>query len=68
MSDCRWATAEKCKESVYVRDCYRRTGRGPSGFQMHYTEKQCGRRPKYAGYCWQHRKAQEQTQEGKEKV
>ena len=56
--DCRWASINpgQCKELVYKRDCYRRTGRGPSGFEMHYTEAQCGRKAKYNGYCHQHKK------------
>ena len=52
--DCEYAAPDRCKEQVYVRDCYRRTGRGPSGFEMHYTEKQCSRKRQNEGYCWQH--------------
>jgi hypothetical protein len=45
----------QCAEGVYVRDCYRRTGRGPSGFEMHYTYQQCSRKAKYGDYCFQHK-------------
>ncbi len=46
---------ERCLETVFVKDQYRRTGRGPSGFEMHYTEKQCSRKhQKDSEYCWQH--------------
>ncbi len=44
----------QCKATVYVRDTYRRTGRGPTGFEMHYTQRQCSRRAVEAGYCRQH--------------
>ena len=44
----------QCKEMVYVKDVYRRTGRGPSGFEMHYNRQQCKRKAKPNGYCWQH--------------
>jgi len=44
----------QCKEMVYVRDTYRRTGRGQSGFEMHYTCQQCKRKAGVNGYCWQH--------------
>lgn len=46
---------ERCLETVYVKDVYRRTGRGPSGFEMHYTEQQCSRKhQEERQYCWQH--------------
>lgn len=48
-------TAEHCKATVYHRDQLRRTGRGPTGFEMHYTEDQCKRKPYKGGYCWQHK-------------
>jgi hypothetical protein len=48
---------DRCREVVYVRDTYRYTGRGRSGFELHYTRKRCSRKAKYDGYCWQHRKA-----------
>ena len=28
---------------MYKRDTYRRTGRGRSGFEMHYDKEQCSR-------------------------
>jgi len=52
----------QCKEMVYVKDIYRRTGRGPSGFEMHYNRRQCKRKAKFnvkdntVNYCWQHQK------------
>ena len=44
----------KCSEIVYKRDCYRRTGRGPTGFEMHYSEDQCQRKRTHGDKCWQH--------------
>lgn len=45
---------KKCSETVYVRDCMRRTGRGPSGFEMHYSRQQCSRNAVEDGLCRQH--------------
>jgi len=45
-----------CKMMVYVRDTYRRTGRGPSGFELHYERRQCKRKAQPNGYCWQHQR------------
>jgi hypothetical protein len=45
----------RCQAKVWKRDCLRRTGRGKSGFEMHYEECQCRRAGKYDGRCWQHR-------------
>ena len=36
--------SEQCKETVYVRDTYRYTGRVKGGFQMHLTRRQCSRK------------------------
>lgn len=47
-----------CVAAVWKRDCYRRTGRGPTGFEMHYTKEQCRRRATNDGRCWQHRDKQ----------
>ena len=33
----------RCQAAVYKRDQYRRTGRGPGGFSMHYNREQCTR-------------------------
>jgi hypothetical protein len=44
----------RCREIIYVADTYRRTGRGKTGFEMHYIRRQCGRKPGANGYCWQH--------------
>ena len=45
---------QRCKEDVYHRDTYRRTGRGSSGFSMHYNLSRCTRRAGPDGYCYQH--------------
>jgi hypothetical protein len=46
--------SEQCRETVYVADTYRYTGRR-GGFEMHYTRKQCSRRAQPGrDYCWQH--------------
>jgi len=45
----------QCSEMVYVRDCYRRTGRGKYGFEMHYARRLCKRRAvRGRDYCRQH--------------
>lgn len=44
----------RCEMIVYVRDTYRRTGRGRSGFELHYTKRQCSRAAKVVGFCLQH--------------
>lgn len=54
--DARFPREGQCRERVYVRDTYRRTGRGMTGFEMHFRKQQCSRKPKYNGYCFQHRK------------
>ncbi len=45
----------QCRATIYVRDTYRQTGRGRSGFELHYARRQCSR-PAQEGsdYCWQH--------------
>jgi hypothetical protein len=55
MSD--WSSSDegRCTTTVYTRDEYRRTGRGSSGFSMHYAQSRCTRaalpgKP----HCWQH--------------
>lgn len=46
---------ERCLATVYIKDQYRRTGRGPGGFEMHYTKQQCSRKHQEGRkYCWQH--------------
>lgn len=58
MTDVRWPDPKRCRKQVYVRDTYRYTGRGKSGFEMHYKRQQCARKVKDGDtYCWQHRKA-----------
>lgn len=45
----------QCEEIVYVKDCYRRTGRGPGGFEIHYNRQQCSRNAQEGRkFCWQH--------------
>jgi hypothetical protein len=46
----------RCAAMVYRRDTYRYTGRGKSGFEMHYNRGQCSRWAKIGGYCAQHSK------------
>lgn len=51
---------ERCKAVVWKRDTYRRTGRGPTGFEMHYSRCQCQRQAHKDGLCWQHARMREQ--------
>lgn len=44
----------QCKAVVYEAEQYRRTGRGPTGFEMYYIRRQCKRRATTNGRCWQH--------------
>lgn len=43
-----------CRATAWHRDTYRYTGRGESGFEMHYRQAQCKRKSKENWYCWQH--------------
>lgn len=43
-----------CVATVWKPDCLRRTGRGQSGFEMHYSKEQCKRAATHDGRCWQH--------------
>ena len=45
---------DTCREIVHIAEQLRRTGRGPSDFEMHYTRRQCRRAVKDGGHCWQH--------------
>lgn len=45
----------RCQVTVWKRDTYRQTGRGKSGFEMHYSECQCERAAKFGNRCWQHK-------------
>ena len=61
--NCQWhhgvPTDEwRCREVVYKRDTYRRTGRGKSGFELHWTRDRCSRAATHDGYCWQHPRSQ----------
>jgi len=50
-----------CKQTVWHRDTYRRTGRGPTGFQLHYKSAQCTREAAKDGLCWQHQIDRKET-------
>ena len=67
MAKTRWKARQQCEATVYRADVMRRTGRGPSGFEMHYERGRCKRRAetevrnpitnckyKPGGLCWQH--------------
>lgn len=46
---------ENCKVIILVPEQLRRTGRGKSGFERHYTERCCSRKATMAnGMCRQH--------------
>lgn len=45
---------ERCIVNVYIRDTYRRTGRGKSGFEMHYSKRRCSRKAVENDRCRQH--------------
>jgi hypothetical protein len=40
---------QQCAATVWRRDTYRRTGRGPTGFEMHYDKGRCRRWAKEGG-------------------
>lgn len=44
----------QCDAAVYRRDTYRYSGRGGSGFEMHYEQGQCKRAASVGPLCWQH--------------
>lgn len=46
----------QCNAIIYKKDCYRRTGRGKTGFEMHYSRCQCSRRAVVGDMCKQHAK------------
>ena len=58
--NCKLKKEERCRATVWRRDCYRRTGRGSSGFEMHYSEGQCSRRRKGGEFCGLHQKKKDQ--------
>jgi len=35
---------KRCRAAIWVRDTYRRTGRGLHGFSLHYNKQQCSRK------------------------
>lgn len=45
---------ERCGAIVWCRDTYRYTGRGRTGFEMHYTRRRCRRTALRRGRCYQH--------------
>jgi hypothetical protein len=44
----------KCQAVVWVAEKLRHTGRGKSGFERHYTKRECKRPATNGMYCWQH--------------
>ena len=54
MLEAKFPEPGRCKAEVLHRDTYRRTGRTPSGFELHYNRKQCKRKARSSGFCWQH--------------
>lgn len=49
------ASRRRCDAIVSHRDVLRRTGRGPSGWEMHYNKEQCKRNASDGSdFCWQH--------------
>lgn len=56
MIDYKFHSNEQCEALVYIRDTYRYTGRGKSGFSMHFNKRQCKRKKTNQGYCKQHAK------------
>ncbi len=46
----------QCMGSVWKKDTYRRTGHGPTGFEMNYINQRCKRKVTGDAYCWQHAK------------
>lgn len=49
------APSQQCLATVWKRDTYRRTGRGKTGFELHFKQCRCQRRTQdESGYCWQH--------------
>ena len=45
---------DRCNATIWKRDCLRRTGRGPTGFEMHYNKCRCGRKATSGDLCGQH--------------
>jgi len=45
---------QRCTALVWHKDTYRRTGRGKSGFEMHYTKDQCSHAAVEYGRCKKH--------------
>lgn len=45
---------EQCAAQIWKKDTYRYTGRGKSGFSMHYNRDRCSRRAVVDGLCRQH--------------
>lgn len=44
----------RCQGQVRHRDTYRRTGRGRTGFTMHYIVEQCPKRAVVGDFCRAH--------------
>ena len=45
---------DRCRAVVYKRDTYRYTGRGKTGFELHYQRGHCRHKAVSNGLCWQH--------------
>ena len=45
---------DRCEAGIYKRDTLRYTGRGSSGFEMHYTYERCSHKVKINGRCGKH--------------
>jgi hypothetical protein len=43
-----------CNAVIWKRDCLRRTGRGPTGFEMYYNKCRCSRKAIENDLCKQH--------------
>lgn len=50
----QYAREGQCAAIVWKSDVPRYTGRGPGGFEMHYSKCQCKRKATHGKYCWQH--------------
>lgn len=56
MTEDEVAQKSRCEAQIEVRDTYRYTGRGKSGFSMHYNKQRCSRSAVRDGLCKQHAK------------
>ena len=47
---------DRCNATVWRRDTHRYTGRGPTGFELHYQKGRCERKKADGDLCTQHAK------------